>query len=88
MQIPSMVVASWSEAHCNAFFYVLAKMQPSSCLQHLVPKHSHGSTLERAAESLFSVWKVLLPTLEQRKEQAFQFLEWWVEDNDKMVQEA
>ena len=87
VQIPSMSVAAWKEKACNAFFYLLANTQPSTRIQHMVPR-GQKFTLEAAAESMIQMWKVLVNDPAERIGQAVQFLQWCVEDQNKMVKEA
>ena len=87
IQIPSMSVAAWREKACNAFFFLLANVQPNTRLQQMVPR-GQKFTLEAAAEALIQMWKVLVNEPAQRMKQAEQFLQWCVEDQNKMVKEA
>ena len=87
VQIPSMSVAAWKEKACNAFFYILAKTQPSTRIQHMVPR-GQKFTLEDAAEALIQMWKALVNDPAQRMKQAEQILQWCLEDQRKIAQEA
>ena len=53
VQIPTMVVASWKEKTCNAFFYLLAQAQPSTRLQQMVPRDQKFTLEESDFESDF-----------------------------------
>ena len=85
--IPSMSLAAWKEKACNAFFFLLAHAQPTTRLQHMVPP-GQKFTLEAAAKALVQMWKVLVSDKDERMRQAEQFLQWCVEDQNKMVKEA
>ena len=87
VHIPNMCVASWREKSCNGFFFLLAKIQPSTRIQQMVPP-GHKFTLEAAAEGLIETWKALISEPAERVTQAKQFLQWCVEDQEKMVAEA
>ena len=87
VQIPNMCVASWREKSCNGFFFLLAKAQPSTRLQQMVPR-GDKFTVEAAAEGLIHMWKVLIWEPAERVKQANQILQWCVEDQEKMVAEA
>ena len=87
VQIPTVLVSSWKEMTCNAFFYLLVHAQPSSRLQQMVPQGDQFS-LESAAEGLFTMWKVFVSDPDQRKEWANEFLRWCLKREDKVVEEA
>ena len=71
VQIPHVCVALWKEKACNAFFYLLGKVQPSTRLSHLVPP-GDKFTVEAAAEGLFQTWKAKTEEPAERVKQADQ----------------
>ena len=87
VEIPSICVASWKEKSCNGFFFLLAKVQPSTRLQQMVPR-GQKFTLEAAAEGVFAMWTTLNREPPERVKEANQLLQWCVEDQEKMVAEA
>ena len=87
IQIPSIVVAAWTEKSCLSFFFLLSKAQPSTRLQQMVPR-GQQFTLEAAAEGLIQMWRVLIQEPAKREEQARLILQWCLEDQEKMVAEA
>ena len=80
-------MALWKEKACNAFFYLLGKVQPSTRLSHLVPP-GDKFTVEAAAEGLFQTWKAKAEEPAERVKQANQMLQWCVQDQAEMVAEA
>ena len=87
VKIPLMCVASWGEKSCNGFFYLLAKAQPSTRLQCMVPR-TEKFTLEAAADTLIQMWKTLFCDPAERVKQAHQILRWCVEDQERIIAEA
>ena len=87
VQIPSMCVSQWKEKSCNAFFFLLTKVQPNTKLKLLVPQTAKF-TLEAAAEALIQMWKVMNRDPDEREQQANQILQWCLGDQEKMVEVA
>ena len=87
VQIPTICVASWREKSCNAFFFVLAKVQPSTRILQMVPR-GEKFTVEAAADGLMQLWRTLIFEPADRVREANQLLRWCVEDQEEMVAEA
>ena len=72
---------------CNCMFFLLSNAQPSSRLQHMVPRNQKFS-LAAVAEGIVQMSKVLISGPAKRQKQASQILERCVQDEEKMVAEG